>query len=105
MTFFHHGQGRELRIHRRFFQQMAQVDADRDPPRDRVAILMGEKDESVPYDGVRGVWRGWEESGALTAGSHFVAIPYGDHGLIAHVDRIASEIRAAADLGAPSRSR
>jgi pimeloyl-ACP methyl ester carboxylesterase len=96
VSFFHHGQGRELQIHRRFFEQMAHVDADRDPPRAPVAILMGQKDESVPYDGVLEVWKRWEKSGLLAAGSHFIGIPDGDHGLLAFVDRIAAEIRAAA---------
>jgi pimeloyl-ACP methyl ester carboxylesterase len=96
VSFFHHGQGRELQIHRRFFEQMAQVDADLDPPVVPVAILMGKKDESVPYDGVLEVWKRWEASERLVPGSHFVAIADGDHGLIAFVDQIAAEIRAAA---------
>jgi uncharacterized protein len=96
VSFFHHGQGRELRIHRSFFEQMAQVDVDRGPPRVRVAILMGQNDESVPFEGVLDAWKRWEKSSLLAAGSRFIAIPDGDHGLIAHVSRIADEIRSTA---------
>ena len=95
VRFFHHGQGKELEIHRRFFEQMARVDVDREPPAVRVAVVMGEKDESVPFQGVRDVWTRWEAAG-LAPGSRFVAIPEGDHGLVDHVDRIAAEIREAA---------
>lgn len=99
IPFFHHGENREIPIHRRFFEEMSQVDSDRDPPRDRVTILMGVKDESVPFDGVYQTWRRWEASGALKAGSRFIAIPDGDHGLIDYVGQIADEVRAAAASG------
>jgi uncharacterized protein len=93
VRFFHHGAGKELSIHRRFFEQMARVDADRDPPAVRTAVVMGEKDESVPFEGVLGVWRRWEASGRLPAGSRFLAIPEGDHGLIDFVGPIAAAVR------------
>ena len=96
VRFFHHGQERELAIHRRFFEEMTRVDVDREPPPVRVAVVMGEKDESVPFEGVRNVWRRWEDSGRLVEGSRFVAIRDGDHGLVAHVGIIAGEIRDAA---------
>jgi pimeloyl-ACP methyl ester carboxylesterase len=96
VRFFHHGQGKELAIHRRFFEQMAHVDVDRDPPPVRVAIVMGEKDESVPFEGVRAVWKRWQVTGRTSVGSRFVGILGGDHGLVGHVDRIVSEVRAAA---------
>jgi len=96
LPFFHHGQNREVPIHRRFFEQMAQVQSDRVPPHDRVTILMGAKDESVPFDGVYATWRRWEASGALKPGSRFIALPDGDHGLIGYVGQIADEVRAAA---------
>jgi pimeloyl-ACP methyl ester carboxylesterase len=99
LPFFHHGQNREVPIHRRFFEEMAQVQSDRDPPRDRVTILMGAKDESVPFDGVYATWRRWEASGALKPGSRFIALPDGDHGLIDYVGQIADEVRAAAASG------
>jgi predicted esterase YcpF (UPF0227 family) len=96
IPFFHHGQGREISIHRRFFEQMATVAADREPPAQHVTVLMGEQDESVPFAGVEGVWRLWEASGRLAEASRFIAIPYGDHGLVDFVGRIAQEIEASA---------
>lgn len=96
VRFFHHGAGKELSIHRRFFEQMASVDVDRDPPPARVTVVMGENDESVPFAGVRDTWRRWESSGRLVEGSRFVAVPGGDHGLVDHVGLIAREIRASA---------
>lgn len=96
---FHHGQNRELPIHRKFFEEMAALNADRDAPLERVAILMGTKDESVPFGGVYEVWRRWEGSGGLKAGSSFIAIPDGDHGLVDYVGQIAGEVRAAAASG------
>ncbi len=99
LPFFHHGEDRELEIHRRFFEDMTRVDADLHPPATPVIVIMGGKDESVPIELVRGVWSRWRASGELCEGSRFVEIPEGDHGLTAHVDRIAEEILAAAQLG------
>ena len=99
IPFFHHGENREIPIHRRFFEQMARLSVDREPPRVPVAIVMGVDDESVPFDGVYATWRRWEASGLLAKGSRFIAIPGGDHGLVHHVDRIAEEIRASASSG------
>jgi pimeloyl-ACP methyl ester carboxylesterase len=96
---FHHGENREIGIHRRFFEQMASLNADRDAPARPVAVLMGTKDESVPFDGVYETWRRWEESGQLRKGSRFIAIPGGDHGLVDHVGLIAAEVRASAASG------
>jgi len=98
VTFFHHGQGRELPIHRRFFEQLSRAGEDRQPPPVPVVVVMGRRDESVPFDHVAGVWRQWEQSGKLLPGSGFVEIPEGDHGLLDHVPRIAEEVRAAARL-------
>lgn len=94
VRFFHFGEERELPIHRRFFEEMAQADPDRDPPEVPVTVFMGARDESVPIDLVRTVWRRWEESGRLCSGSRFVEIADGDHGLVDHVERIAAEIRS-----------
>ena len=96
VPFFHHGEDRELPIHRRFFEQMAALDLESHPPPMPVAIVMGERDESVPFDGVRSVWSGWERSGVLASGSRFIAIEGGDHGLIDHVERIRDEVLAFA---------
>ena len=91
-VFFHHGEGRELPIHRRFFEEMTRVVADREPPPVSVAVLMGRRDESVPFEAVSEVWKRWEESGRLASGSRFIELPDGDHGLVDSVGRIAEEI-------------
>jgi pimeloyl-ACP methyl ester carboxylesterase len=96
VAFFHHGEEREVRVHRRFFEEMARAEPDREAPATPVTVIMGRQDESVPFDLVREVWNRWETSGALREGSRFVEIPDGDHGLTAHVGRIADEILAAA---------
>jgi pimeloyl-ACP methyl ester carboxylesterase len=102
VRFFHHAAGAELAVHRRFFDEMAQVDADDEPPPVPVVIFMGARDESVPVEGVRRVWREWENSGRLVSGSRFVEIPEGDHGLVSHVDEIAAEITSLAESPQPS---
>ena len=79
------------------------MDVDREPPPVPVVILMGRRDESVPFEAVEAVWKRWEASGGLRSGSRFVEIPDGDHGLLGHVDRIADEIRALAS--APTAAR
>jgi uncharacterized protein len=93
IPFFHHGAGRAIPIHRRFFEQMAKRAPDLDPPAQAVVIVMGERDESVPFSGVEKIWRAWEASGHLAPRSRFVAIPNGDHGLIDSVDHIAEAVR------------
>ena len=93
---FHFGQSRVVPIHRRFFEQISKVDVETDPPRIPTVVIMGTADESVPYAGVAAVWERWEVSGALPPGSRLVAIPGGDHGLVAHIARIADEIATAA---------
>jgi len=99
VRFFHHGQGRELEIHRRFFEQMAQSKVDREAPAQRVVVLMGVNDESVPFGGVSETWQRWEASGQLAKGSSFTAIPNGDHGLVEHVGLIADAIRSSVATG------
>lgn len=92
LMFFHHGEGRELPIHRRFFEQLAVLEVDRRPPLAPVTIVMGDSDASVPIDLVREVWRRWEASEELPPGSRFIEIEGGDHGLVDHVGAIAREI-------------
>jgi pimeloyl-ACP methyl ester carboxylesterase len=99
LSFFHHGEGRDLMIHRRFFEDMAAADWERDPPETPVVVIMGSSDESVPFGAVRRVWESWEASGRLREGSRFLEIPGGDHGLIDQVDLIAGEILGAAKQG------
>ena len=98
LSFFHHGESREMPIHRRFFEKMAAVDVDREPPTAPATIVMGTEDESVPFAGVERVWRRWSESGRLAPGSRFIAIDRGDHGLTAYVPEIADAIRSAVGL-------
>ena len=99
VLFFHHAEGMELPIHRRFFEQLAALDSDVRPPAAPVTVVMGTNDESVPLETVRGVWRRWEQSGELAAGSRFVEIRGGDHGLVEHADTIARElVRLASDV-------
>ncbi|HEX8155620.1 MAG TPA: YqiA/YcfP family alpha/beta fold hydrolase [Thermoanaerobaculia bacterium] len=93
---FNHARARNVPIHRRFFEQIAQVRVDADPPRCRVTVLMGRKDETVPFDCVERVWKSWSDSGRLPAGSRFLELEEGDHSLVNHTSLIADAIREAA---------
>jgi pimeloyl-ACP methyl ester carboxylesterase len=101
LTFFHHAEGRDVPIHRSFFEGLASLTVDRDPPARPVTVVMGAADESVPPELVRETWRRWQESGRLADGSRYVEIAGGDHGLVDAVSRIADEIVASA--GVPAR--
>jgi hypothetical protein len=102
LFFFHHAESKELPIHRRFFEQLANLEADREPPARPVVVVMGARDESVPLEQVHGVWQNWEKSGRLAPGSHFLEIADGDHGLVEHVGTIAREIVGlASEVSAP----
>ena len=92
LLFFHHAEQKDLPIHRRFFEQLAEYEEDRQPPASPVAVVIGTRDESVPFEHVRRIWEGWEASGQLAAGSRFVSILDGDHGLVEHVRTIADQI-------------
>lgn len=91
---FHHGEGRPLPIHREFFVGMARVRLEDDPPPVPVTVVMGTEDESVPFAQVEEVWKRWEASGRLVPGSRFVAVPGGDHGLIAQAATLVAAVRA-----------
>ena len=86
---------RKAPIHRAFFEQMSRVRIDDEPPRAAVVVIMGRRDESVPFDSVASTWKRWQSSGRLAPGSKFVEIAEGDHGLIDFADVIADEVRAA----------
>ncbi len=90
---FHHGEGRILPIHRRFFERMASVTLEEAPPPVPVSIVMGTRDESVPFAQIEAVWRAWEASGLLRLGSRFHAVDGGDHGLIEFGDAIEAAVR------------
>jgi predicted esterase YcpF (UPF0227 family) len=87
VTVFNFARNADAQIHRAFFEQMATLYVDVTPPPSRVTAIMGRRDETVPFDMVERRWREWEASGALAAGSKFVVIDEGDHGLVdqAHV--------------------
>lgn len=92
---FNHARNAEATIHRRFFDQMLQIEPERQPPPVRTTIIMGRDDETVSFDEVEGVWNRWEAAGVVS-GSKFVEIPQGDHGLTAYAPLIADQIEEAA---------
>jgi pimeloyl-ACP methyl ester carboxylesterase len=98
VPFFHYAEERELPIHRAFFEQMSALTVDREPPAVPVTILMGRKDESVPFELVEKSWNRWACTGRLPPGSQFIEIPEGDHGLLDFADLIAAEVRKAAGI-------
>lgn len=89
---FNHARHANAPIHRAFFEQMADVDADRDAPAVPVAIFMGIDDETLPFERVEAVWQRWRPRAA--PGSRFVAVPGGNHSLLSSVVDIANEIRS-----------
>ena len=91
--FFHHGEERPLPIHRRFFEEMADVRVDASPPPVAVSIVMGSNDESVPFAQVADAWAQWEASGRLVPGSRFHRVEGGDHGLVEFGERIEAAVR------------
>jgi len=95
---FNYALNQRMPIHRAFFEQMSRVDVDRHPPPVPVTIFMGRKDETIAFERVAAVWKRWQASGELVAGSKFIEIPEGDHGLTAHVAEIAPEIHKASDI-------
>lgn len=93
LELFHHGEGRNLPIHRAFFEEMARVTVDAEPPPVPVSVVMGTEDESVSFAQVLERWRTWESSGRLAPGSRLHAVAGGDHGLIASGGRIEAAVR------------
>jgi surfactin synthase thioesterase subunit len=93
LELFHHGEGRPLPIHRAFFEEMAGVHVDEAPPPVPVSVVMGTRDESVPFEQVAESWARWERSGRLAPGSRFHRVEGGDHGLVEFGDEIESAVR------------
>lgn len=91
--------GRDAEIHRAFFEAMARITIELEPPAAPVTVIMGRRDESVPFDLVASTWERWELSGRLAPGSRFVEVPDGDHRLVEFSGLIADEIRRAAGRG------
>lgn len=85
-------------IHRAFFEQMAVLDVDQEPPPSRVTVIMGREDKTVPFAIVEETWASWASAGRLVGGSQFIALEGGDHSLVAHSDIIRDAIvRAVRD--------
>lgn len=93
---FNHALGTDAPIHRKFFEQMMDVRVDEQTPASRVTVIMGRRDETVPFDLVQSRWQEWERSGRLAPGSKFIELPEGDHGLVADTELIADAIEEAA---------
>jgi hypothetical protein len=93
LELFHHGEGRPLPIHRAFFEEMAGVHVDEAPPPVPVSIVIGTRDESVPFEQVAESWARWETSGRLVPGSRFHRVEGGDHGLVEFGDHIEAAVR------------
>lgn len=91
---FNHARGVDAPIHRAFFEQMTRLHVDDEPPPSRVTVIMGRKDETVPFDIVEEIWRKWETSG-LVEGSRFIVLEEGDHSLVANADAIRDTILEA----------
>jgi predicted esterase YcpF (UPF0227 family) len=92
VTVFNYARNADAQIHRAFFLQMANLYVDDAPPPSRVTVIMGRKDETVPFDVVHETWQRWQAAGALAAGSRFIEVAAGDHGLVAHAEVIRDAI-------------
>lgn len=93
---FHYGRNADAEIHRAFFEELAQLHVDREPPPSPVTAIMGRNDETVPFAVVEETWRRWEGSGRLAPGSRLIDIDEGDHSLVAHTAIIGDAIVEAA---------
>lgn len=93
LEMYHHAEARNLWIRRGFFEEMAEIRVDEEPPLVPVSVVMGTEDESVPCEQVEARWRAWEASGGLFAGSVLHVVPGGDHGLLDHPDVIEAAVR------------
>jgi predicted esterase YcpF (UPF0227 family) len=93
---YNYARAADAPIHRAFFEQMANLHIDDDPPPTRVTLMMGRQDETVPFDLVAETWERWRASGALAEGSKFMELAEGDHALIAHAEAIREAIVEAA---------
>ncbi|MGZ4811067.1 MAG: YqiA/YcfP family alpha/beta fold hydrolase [Thermoanaerobaculia bacterium] len=92
ISVFNHARGENALIHRAFFDQITQVVVDLQPPPVPVTVIMGRKDETVPFAVVEETWKSWEAAG-LMPGSKFIELAEGDHALTAEAELIAGEIR------------
>ncbi len=93
---FNYARNADAPIHRAFFEQMTRLHVDDEPPPSPVTVLMGRRDETVPFHIVEETWRSWERSGGLAAGSRFIVLEAGDHSLVAEAVAIRDAIVEAA---------
>jgi predicted esterase YcpF (UPF0227 family) len=89
---FNYARNADAPIHRAFFEQMTRLHVDDEPPPSRVTVIMGRKDETVPFHVVEETWRKWEASGRLAAGSRFIVLDEGDHSLVGDAEVICNAI-------------
>jgi predicted esterase YcpF (UPF0227 family) len=89
---FNYARNADAPIHRAFFEQMTRLHVDDEPPPSRVTVIMGRKDETVPFHVVEETWRRWEGSGGLVAGSRFIVLEEGDHSLVGDAEAICEAI-------------
>lgn len=94
VTVFNYARNGDAQINRSFFVQMNETESDHEPPAVPVTVIMGRKDQTVPFELVESRWREWVGKG-LQPGSRFVEIEEGDHSMASHAERIAGEIRRA----------
>ncbi len=92
VTTFNYARNADAPIHRAFFEQMTRLHVDDEPPPSRVTVIMGRKDETVPFHVVEETWRKWEASGRLAAGSRFLVLEEGDHSLVDDAEAICEAI-------------
>lgn len=91
---FNFARNADAPIHRHFFEQMTRLHVDDEPPPSRVTVIMGRKDETVPFDVVEETWRKWERAG-LAPGSRLIVLEAGDHSLVAEAATICDAIQEA----------
>lgn len=91
---FNYARNADAPIHRHFFEQMTRLHVDDEPPASRVTVLMGRKDEMVPFEVVEETWQKWESAG-LAPGSRFIVLEAGDHSLVAEAETIRDAILEA----------
>ncbi|HUP60986.1 MAG TPA: YqiA/YcfP family alpha/beta fold hydrolase [Thermoanaerobaculia bacterium] len=97
---YHYALDADAPIHRAFFEQMADLHIDNDPPPSPVTVIMGRQDETVPFADVWRTWEQWRASGKIAPGSNFIDLE-GDHALVAHADIIRDAIINAAQSQSP----
>lgn len=93
LEMYHHGAEKDLPVRRGFFEEMAAVRVDEEPPAAPVSVVMGRLDESVPCEQVEERFRAWEATGRLAPGSRLTVVEDGDHGLLEQGDAIEAAVR------------